>query len=74
MPSIILAPIKITSVSGDGTVSFGDVFYNAPKSTSKSASGAGGGNTGDFMTSTTIFNITLPIDPDASDSDNIGNV
>ncbi|WP_257347043.1 spore germination protein [Pseudalkalibacillus decolorationis] len=74
MAAFIFAPIKITSISGEGTVSFGDVFYNAPKSTSKSVVGAGGGNTGDCLQTTTIFNITLPVDSDVSDSNNIGNV
>lgn len=73
MPSIILAPVKITHVSGDGTVSFGDVFFNTPKTTFKAVSGSGGGNTGDWLSTNTVFNITVPIDPDANDGNNIGN-
>ncbi|WP_257347030.1 spore germination protein [Pseudalkalibacillus decolorationis] len=73
MPSIILAPIKITSVSTEGTVNFGDTLYIAPKSTAKSSSGSGGGNTGDFMLVNNVWNVTNTIDPDISDSNNLAN-
>ncbi|WLD91593.1 spore germination protein [Alkalihalobacillus sp. AL-G] len=73
MPSIILAPIKISAVSSNGTVNFGDTLYISPKSTSKSASGSGGGNTGDFMLVNNVWNITNTIDPDISDSNNLAN-
>ncbi|WP_408006273.1 spore germination protein [Pseudalkalibacillus sp. A8] len=72
MPTIIIAPIKISAVN-DGTVNFGDLFYNSPVSTSKTAQGSGGGNTGDFLTENNFFSVTFTIDPDASDSNNIGN-
>lgn len=71
MPSIILAPIKITEASGE--VTFGDVLQITPKSTSKTYSGSGGSNTGDFMNVLSIFSMTNTIDPDASDSNNQGN-
>lgn len=73
MPSVILAPIKITAVSGDGTVNFGDTLYIAPKSTGKFASGSGGGNTGDFMLVNNLWNFTNTIDPDINDSNNLAN-
>jgi spore germination protein PF len=70
MPSIILAPIKIT---GSGEMVFGDVLQVNPKSTSKSASGAGGGNTGDFSATFTLLSFTNTLDPDIADSNNAAN-
>lgn len=72
MPSIVISPIKITEVSG--TVNFGDTFQIAPKSTSKTYSGAGGGNTGDFTQTNTLLSLTNTIDPDVVDSAVAGNV
>ncbi|MEK8129792.1 spore germination protein [Paenibacillus filicis] len=71
MPSIILAPIKVTG--NDGELVFGDVLQVTPKSTSKTASGAGGGNTGDFSATFTLLSFTNTIDPDIFDSNNAGN-
>ncbi|MFC4386818.1 spore germination protein [Gracilibacillus marinus] len=65
MPSIV-GPIKINSVGG-GIINFGDSFYISPSSTSKSASGAGAHNTGDFLNTNTGFNVTNTIDPDVFD-------
>ncbi|UOQ86550.1 spore germination protein [Gracilibacillus salinarum] len=65
MPSIV-GPIKINSVGG-GVINFGDSFYLSPKSASKSASGAGANNNGDFSNTNTGFNITNAVDPDAVD-------
>lgn len=70
MPSIILAPIKITSVSGDSAVTFGDVYQITPKSTNKSYSGSGAGNTGDHLQTNNLFSLTNTIDPDVADSTN----
>jgi spore germination protein PF len=66
MPSVILSPIRITSVSG--TVTFGDVIQISPKSTSKSYSGSGGGNTGDFLLTNSLISNTNTSDPDVLDS------
>lgn len=74
MPSVILAPIKISTVESNGTVNFGDTLYISPKSTSKSASGSGGGNTGDFMLVNNFWNMTNTLDPDISDSNNLANL
>ncbi|MCZ8518837.1 MULTISPECIES: spore germination protein [Paenibacillus] len=71
MPSIILAPIKITG--NDGELVFGDVLQITPKSTSKTASGAGGGNTGDFSATFTLVSFTNTLDPDIADSNNTAN-
>jgi spore germination protein PF len=66
MPSIV-GPIKINSVSG-GVINFGDSLNIAPKSTAKSNSGSGGGNTGDFQITNNGFSITNTVDPDVADS------
>ncbi|MBA2874855.1 spore germination protein [Thermaerobacillus caldiproteolyticus] len=73
MPSFIGGPVKITHVSGDGTVNFGDVLQIAPKSTTKSHSGSGGTNNGDFMQTNTFVSFTNTSDPDAVDSNTAAN-
>jgi spore germination protein PF len=73
MPSVILAPIKISTVASAATVNFGDTLYISPKTTSKSSSGCGGGNTGDFMLVNNFWNMTNTIDPDINDSNNLAN-
>lgn len=66
MPAIILAPIKITAT--DGTVTFGDVLQISPNSASKTYSGSGGGNTGDFTQAFSLLSFTITFDPDVVDS------
>ncbi|AKM17969.1 spore germination protein [Geobacillus sp. FSL K6-0789] len=73
MPSFISGPIKITHVSGDGTVNFGDVLQIAPKSTSKSHTGSGGSNNGDFLQTNTFVSFTNTGDPDMIDANNAAN-
>lgn len=65
MPSIV-GPLKINSVSG-GTVNFGDAFYIAPKSSSKTNSGSGSNNTGDFINTNNLISSTHPYDQDLFD-------
>ncbi|SFA81973.1 spore germination protein PF [Lentibacillus halodurans] len=65
MPSIV-GPIKINSVDG-GVINFGDSFYLSPKSTSKTSSGSGSFNTGDFLNTNNGVSSTNPIDPDIND-------
>jgi spore germination protein PF len=67
VPSIVLGPIKIVSVSG-GTVLFGDTFFIAPKSASKAFEGSGCGVTGDFSATYNLLSNTNTIDADAVDS------
>ncbi|KGX87796.1 spore germination protein [Pontibacillus litoralis] len=69
MPSIV-GPIKINSVGG-GVINFGDSFYISPKSSSKSNTGSGSGNTGDFINTNNGFSTSNPIDPDALDQPNL---
>ncbi len=71
MPSIV-GPIKINSVGG-GVINFGDSFYLAPKSTSKTAAGAGSFNTGDFICTNSGLNSTNPVDPDVNDQNVTAN-
>ncbi len=73
MPAIVIGGIKVTNVSGNGTVNMGDVLQIAPKSTTKSNSGAGGGNTGDFLQTNTFCSVTNTVDPDVSDAGVKGN-
>jgi spore germination protein PF len=65
MPSIV-GPIKINSIGG-GVVNFGDSFYVAPKSSSKTAAGSGSFNTGDFLITNNGLSSTNPVDPDIAD-------
>lgn len=71
MPSIV-GPIKINSVGG-GVVNFGDSFYLSPKSSSKTASGSGSFNTGDFINTNNGLSSTNPVDPDVADQNTTGN-
>ncbi|AIF42737.1 MULTISPECIES: spore germination protein [Virgibacillus] len=71
MPSIV-GPIKINSVGG-GVVNFGDSFYLSPKSTSKTNTGSGALNTGDFICTNNGISSTNPFDPDANDQNVTAN-
>ncbi|MFQ3543822.1 spore germination protein [Halobacillus rhizosphaerae] len=71
MPSIV-GPIKITNVGG-GVVNFGDGFYLAPKSSSKTNAGSGALNTGDFICTNNGLSSTNPFDPDVNDQNIAGN-
>lgn len=71
MPSIV-GPVNINSVGG-GNVNFGDSFYIAPKSTSKTYAGSGGFNTGNIICTNNGLSSTNTNDPDAADSNNAGN-
>ncbi|NNV06157.1 spore germination protein [Geobacillus sp. C56-T2] len=73
MPAIVIGGIKVTNVSGNGTVNMGDVLQIAPKSTAKTNSGAGGGNTGDFLQTNTFCSVTNTVDPDVFDAGAKGN-
>ncbi len=73
MPSYIAGSINITSVGSDGTVNFGDTLQIAPKSSTKANTGAGGGNTGDFLQTNTLVSLTNVFDPDIKDANVVGN-
>jgi spore germination protein PF len=61
MSLIILGKVKITNVSGESVVNFGDILCISPKSASKSISGSGGGNMGDFLQTNTVNSVTNTI-------------
>ncbi|MDC3413731.1 spore germination protein [Aquibacillus sp. 3ASR75-11] len=71
MPSVV-GPIKINSVGG-GVVNFGDSFYLSPKSASKTSSGSGAFNTGDFICTNNGLNSTNVSDPDVADQNTTAN-
>ncbi|WP_188207095.1 spore germination protein [Alkalibacillus aidingensis] len=71
MPSIV-GPLKINSVDG-GTVNFGDAFYIAPKSSSKSNAGSGALNTGQLIQTNNLLSTSNPVDPDLKDQQIAGN-
>jgi spore germination protein PF len=73
MPAMIIGGIKVTNVSGNGTVNMGDVLQIAPKSTTKTNSGAGGGNSGDFLQTNTFCSVVNILDSDGVDSGVKGN-
>lgn len=72
MPSIVGGPFKINENSG--VVNFGDTLNISPKSTSKSVSGSGGGNSGDFTITNNGINVNNVFDPDLIDQNLAGNI
>ncbi|WP_078408625.1 spore germination protein [Priestia abyssalis] len=70
MPAIV-GPVNIGNAGG--IVTFGDVFYISPKETSKSASGSGAGNTGNFIITNNGLSATNTLDPDIADQNNAAN-
>jgi spore germination protein PF len=72
MPSIIGGPFKINS--NNGVINFGDSQNISPKSTSKSISGSGGGNTGDFIITNNGVNVNNTFDPDIADQNLSSNL
>jgi len=71
MPAIV-GPLKINSVGG-GVVNFGDSFYVSPKSSSKTNTGSGALNTGDFICTNNGISSTNPFDPDVADQPTVAN-
>lgn len=72
MPAIV-GPVRIVTVANGGVVNFGDTFYISPKTASKTASGSGAGNVGDFWILNNGISATNMIDPDVSDQNQTGN-
>ncbi|ELK45248.1 spore germination protein [Halobacillus sp. ACCC02827] len=71
MPAIV-GPISINSVGG-GVVNFGDSFYLSPKSSSKTNSGSGALNTGNWIITNNGLSSTNPFDPDVNDQNITAN-
>ena len=70
---ILIANVCLPNVTG-GIVTFGDTYYVSPKTSTKSATGAGSGNTGVFVNINSGFSGTNTIDPDISDQNSTGNL
>ncbi|MBP1932407.1 spore germination protein [Ammoniphilus resinae] len=71
MPSVVGA-INVNSNSGNLNV--GDVFNISPKSSSKTYSGQGGGNTGNVVNTLNGVSATNTLDTDGVDQPIAGNV
>ncbi|MGJ7919531.1 spore germination protein [Neobacillus sp. LXY-4] len=71
MPSFV-GPVHIVNVSG-GVVQFGDTAFISPKSSSKSFSGSGGGNTGGAIITNNGVSGTNVLDSNLVDQPTIGN-
>ncbi|UOF92160.1 spore germination protein [Fodinisporobacter ferrooxydans] len=69
MPSVVGA-FKV--VSNSGQIEIGDTFAIAPKAASKTYTGSGAGNTGDFTSTFNYWNSTNTIDPDGNDQQVVG--
>ncbi|UJF34711.1 spore germination protein [Paenibacillus hexagrammi] len=65
MPSFV-GVFNINSV--EGNLINGDTAVVAPTSASKTYSGAGGGITGNFTLSNSVFSATVTFDPDGIDA------
>lgn len=65
MPSLILGSVNINS--NEGSVNFGDSLNVSPKSTSKSFSGSGGGNTGNCVLVNNGASATNTLDANVTD-------
>ncbi|GCD83848.1 spore germination protein [Parageobacillus thermoglucosidasius] len=72
MPSVV-GPIKINNVSSGAVVQMGDCLYIAPKVATKTMTGSGGFNTGDFIITNNGINLTNTFDSDAFDSNVAAN-
>ncbi|MFE8696320.1 spore germination protein [Cytobacillus sp. FJAT-53684] len=71
MPAIV-GPVQILNVGG-GIVQFGDTVYISPKSSSKSISGSGAGNTGGFIITNNGLSANNVLDSNLIDQPIAGN-
>ncbi|QPC46026.1 spore germination protein [Mangrovibacillus cuniculi] len=71
MPALI-GPVQILTIGG-GVTHFGDTLIISPKNAVKSFNGAGGGNTGAFIITTSVISLTNTIDPNVVDQPILGN-
>ncbi|MEQ2525672.1 spore germination protein [Robertmurraya yapensis] len=71
MPAIV-GPVQIVNVSG-GVVQFGDTFFISPKSSSKTISGSGAGNTGGFILTNNAISANNTLDTNLVDQPIAGN-
>ncbi|MBP2241117.1 spore germination protein PF [Cytobacillus eiseniae] len=71
MPAIV-GPVQILNVAG-GIVQFGDSLNMSPKSSSKSVSGQGAGNTGGFIIANNGLSASNVLDSNLIDQPMVGN-
>lgn len=57
-----------------GVINFGETLNISPKSISKSVSGSGGSNSGDFTMTINGVNVNNTLDPDVVDQNIAGNI
>ncbi len=72
MPAFV-GPIELNRIGSSAVFKVGDSFSLSPKATNKNSFGSGSSNTGDFIDTQNVFNITNFQDSDAIDQNNIFN-
>jgi spore germination protein PF len=72
MPAF-LGGVQILNVEGTAGVHFGDSAYLSPKTSSMSSNGAGGGNSGAFVTSNSVVSTNNTIDTSIAEQPITGN-
>ncbi|OAS87123.1 MULTISPECIES: spore germination protein [Metabacillus] len=66
MPAFV-GPVKLNSIGDSAIFKVGDTFSLSPKSANKTSVGSGAANTGDFIETHNLFNITNFSDLDLFD-------
>jgi hypothetical protein len=72
MPAFV-GPIDLQTINDNAIFKVGDSFSLSPKCVDKSSAGSGVGNTGDFIETQNLFNITNFEDADIIDQTNSMN-
>lgn len=73
MPAFV-GPIQLNAIGRSAMFTVGDSFALSPKSQSQSSIGSGGANTGDFIDTQNVFNITNFYDADLIDQSDFLNM
>jgi hypothetical protein len=72
MPAFV-GPVQVNEVEANAIFKVGDTFSLSPKSSGKTTVGSGSVNTGDFIQTQNLFNITNFYDADLIDQPSILN-
>jgi Spore germination protein gerPA/gerPF len=72
MPAFV-GPVKLNELDSSAIFKVGDTFSLSPKSSDKTSVGSGSANTGDFIQTQNLFNITNFYDADIIDQPSIIN-
>lgn len=72
MPAFV-GPIQLNIIGESAVFKVGDTFSLSPKSSNKTSFGSGAANTGDFINTENVFNITKFEDSDVIDQSNLFN-